>query len=489
MRTPSKTPGSARPLRAALLRAATIALSAAVFIGVLPGALVIATASPASVSERALPWWWNGQVCDAGAYSGSHPLPASYLGVQVCGPQPFAFNGGDSFRIVQEGPDPANTFGEGEWQCVELVMRFMILVYGVTPYGANGDGVVDNYSPANGGGLVKYTNGTPGVAPLPGDVLSFTDSISAGHAGVVTQSNVDANGNGSITMLSQNDTDDGWRTLAVTNWSVAGFTHHAARNWLHDPAGRGWGSSNSATAAWGGVTARPGGGYWAVTPFGKVSGVGSPRLGDAAAFHLNAPIVDIAATPSGRGYWLLGADGGIFSFGDAAFYGSTGAIALNRPVVGIAPTRTGHGYWLTATDGGIFSFGDAAFHGSTGNLALNQPVVAMAATPSGAGYWLAASDGGIFSFGDAAFRGSTGAIDLNEPIVGMAATAHGRGYWLAAADGGIFSFGDAEFRGSTSAMELAHPIAGLARAGDGRGYWLVESDGATVHAFGSARAG
>ena len=42
---------------------------------------------------------------------------------------------------------------------------------------------------------------------------------------------------------------------------------------------------------------------------------------------------------------------------------------------------TGHGYWLVASDGGIFSFGDAAFHGSTGAIALNQPIVGMAPTP------------------------------------------------------------------------------------------------------------
>jgi hypothetical protein len=59
-----------------------------------------------------------------------------------------------------------------------------------------------------------------------------------------------------------------------------------------------------------------------------------------------------------------------------------------------------------ASDGGIFSFGDAAFFGSTGSLVLNKPVVGMAATPDGRGYWLVASDGGIFSFGAAAFFGS-----------------------------------------------------------------------------------
>ena len=40
--------------------------------------------------------------------------------------------------------------------------------------------------------------------------------------------------------------------------------------------------------------------------------------------HLWQPIVGMAATPSGHGYWLVAADGGIFSFGDADFHGSTG---------------------------------------------------------------------------------------------------------------------------------------------------------------------
>ena len=73
----------------------------------------------------------------------------------------------------------------------------------------------------------------------------------------------------------------------------------------------------------------------------------------------------MASTPDGRGYWLVASDGGIFSFGDAPFYGSTGALALNDPIVAMAPTPDGRGYWLMAADGGIFTFGDAAFYGST----------------------------------------------------------------------------------------------------------------------------
>jgi hypothetical protein len=33
-----------------------------------------------------------------------------------------------------------------------------------------------------------------------------------------------------------------------------------------------------------------------------------------------------------------------------------------------------------ASDGGVFSFGDAFFRGSTGDITLNAPIVAMAAT-------------------------------------------------------------------------------------------------------------
>ena len=73
------------------------------------------------------------------------------------------------------------------------------------------------------------------------------------------------------------------------------------------------------------------------------------------------------STPDGTGYWLVASDGGIFSYGDAHFYGSTGDIHLNKPVVGMAATPDGRGYWLVAADGGMFSYGDAHFYGSTGS--------------------------------------------------------------------------------------------------------------------------
>jgi hypothetical protein len=212
---------------------------------------------------------------------------------------------------------------------------------------------------------------------------------------------------------------------------------------------------------------------------------GVDLFGDMSGTSLNQPVVGMATTPLDGGYWLVAGDGGVFSFGDAAFYGSTGNLRLNKPMLGMAATPDGQGYWFVASDGGVFSYGDAAFYGSTGAMHLNKPIVGMAATPDGKGYWLVASDGGIFSFGDAGFHGSTGSLHLNKPIVGMAPTPSGNGYWLVASDGGIFAFGDAGFFGSTGGQHLNSPIVGMAATSSGSGYWLVASDGG-VFSFGDA---
>ncbi len=226
-----------------------------------------------------------------------------------------------------------------------------------------------------------------------------------------------------------------------------------------------------------GIAATPDGkGYWLVASDGGVFTFGDAGFfGSAGNIALYRPIVGMAATPDGKGYWLVASDGGVFTFGDAGFFGSAGNIALHRPVVGMAATPDGKGYWLVASDGGVFTFGDAGFFGSTGNIALNQPIVGMAATPDGKGYWLVASDGGVFTFGDAGFFGSTGNIALNQPIVGMAATPDGKGYWLVASDGGVFTFGDAGFFGSTGGQPAAQPTVGIATTPDGKGYWTATS--------------
>ncbi|HEY4928828.1 MAG TPA: IPT/TIG domain-containing protein [Acidimicrobiales bacterium] len=215
-------------------------------------------------------------------------------------------------------------------------------------------------------------------------------------------------------------------------------------------------------------------------------------FGSAGNLHLNKPVVGVAATPNGNGYWQDASDGGVFSYGGAGFYGSAGNLTLNAPVVGMASTPDGAGYWLVAADGGVFTYGDALFYGSAGNLRLNAPIVGIASTPDGGGYWLVAADGGVFAYGDAGFYGSAGGTALNAPITGIASTPGGGGYWFVAADGGVFAYGGAGFYGSLAGT-VASPVSGIAGTADGGGYWLVTQGGAVFNrgdaGFNGDRAG
>ena len=122
--------------------------------------------------------------------------------------------------------------------------------------------------------------------------------------------------------------------------------------------------------------------------------------GSTGGMHLNAPIVGMAPTPDG---------------GDT---GSSPQMAVSSPsemptsmdrlvpspsidpLSGWPRASTDSDTGLVASDGGIFDYGDAGFFGSTGGLPLHQPIVAMTTAPDGGGYWLVASNGGIFKFGD-----------------------------------------------------------------------------------------
>ena len=219
----------------------------------------------------------------------------------------------------------------------------------------------------------------------------------------------------------------------------------------------------------------------------------------------------------------------VYAFGSASFLGSTQGLALASPVVGMAQTANGAGYWLVAEDGGVFGY-NAPFFGSAASFPHALPAVGMGATADGGGYWIVTDDGAVYSLREravlrrprptcgsprsitdliptaggtvtgsspataacspsatpassarpaacastrpscrwrrpptdsatgssrataacsrsasAAFHGSTGGMRLNAPVVGMASANAGAGYWLAAEDGGVFTFGYAQF--------------------------------------------
>ena len=181
-----------------------------------------------------------------------------------------------------------------------------------------------------------------------------------------------------------------------------------------------------------------------------------------------APTAQAADRPgpvAGGGYWMVSSDGGIFSFGSARFFGSTGNVKLNQPIVGMAATPSGQGYWLVASDGGIFAFGEAGFFGSAGGIILARPITAMAASPSGEGYWFTASDGGVFAFGDARFFGAAAARSGSDSrtVTAMVPSPDGAGYWQASTAGELLAFGSAVDLGGLG-QAPNRPIIGMSAA-------------------------
>jgi hypothetical protein len=211
---------------------------------------------------------------------------------------------------------------------------------------------------------------------------------------------------------------------------------------------------------------------------------------------LATPPSTTAQTTGAHGYWMVGSDGGIFTFGSAQFYGSTGSLSLQRPVVGMTPTGDRGGYWLVASDGGIFSFGNAGYFGSIPGLGiapagtpgathrLNAPVVGMVPSSDDGGYFMVASDGGVFAFGDAKFEGSCPGIGgCSGAAVAVMPDASGNGYWLVTATGHVYTFGDAGYYGAPGPQST--PVTSAVRTADGKGYWILLANG-TVDAYGDA---
>jgi hypothetical protein len=112
-----------------------------------------------------------------------------------------------------------------------------------------------------------------------------------------------------------------------------------------------------------------GDGYWLIKPTdggvfaynkdGKTKGPGvSPFFGSMAGKKLAKPIVDFepyVADGEVKGYWLLGADGGVFAFGQAPFTDSYAGHPEwhkgKRTFVGISQNEAG-GYTLVAYEDG-----------------------------------------------------------------------------------------------------------------------------------------
>ncbi len=78
-------------------------------------------------------------------------------------------------------------------------------------------------------------------------------------------------------------------------------------------------------------------------------------------------------TPDGHGYWLVAADGGVFSFGDAKFFGSA-AGTTGEPVEKLISSPSGHGYWIMEQNGTALAYGDAVGQEPPSTILVFQPV-------------------------------------------------------------------------------------------------------------------
>jgi hypothetical protein len=298
------------------------------------------------------------------------------------------------------------------------------------------------------------------------------------------------------------DSEGGW-DIETTDKSLAGYQQYANDPWFHQIETLTWGPYTGSVPAPDPTptptptpdptpaptpTPDPGtpapaaserSGYWMLGSDGKVYSFGDAKgHGDApiAGATIGVVAVDVEPTPSGAGYWIVDSTGRVFSRGDAGSFGNvTTPLAFGETVTSLSSTPTGNGYWIFTSKGRALNFGDAVHLGDMSAVKLNGPVLDSIPTPSGHGYYMVASDGGIFTFGDAVFHGSTGNMKLNAPVQSLVPNPLGGGYWLVASDGGVFTFGNVPFRGSMGDKKLNQPVTGMVPYGNG--YLMVAEDG------------
>ena len=184
----------------------------------------VALAPPAASSMGGTsPKWCTGYGASVVAWTGTTPnLP-------ICGPGPD--NGGTYATITIPGPYGAFGYffnATPGFQCVELAERFLAVADGLAPVLANGQQVAANYHAAyvNTALYVNGSRGAIGHAPIPGDVISFSnapgfDSLAAGHVAVVDESSVNSAGNGTVRIAEENVGAGYWLyTIDVDRWRL-----------------------------------------------------------------------------------------------------------------------------------------------------------------------------------------------------------------------------------------------------------------------------
>jgi hypothetical protein len=229
------------------------------------------------------------------------------------------------------------------------------------------------------------------LAQADGDVSAFGDAHAYGSLGA----NQLAPGQRIVGVARTYDAHGYW--LAATDGTI--YTFGDARSYGSPVT-----AHKALPAPITGIASTPlGKGYWLVCANGKVFGFGDADVSGEPNTYL-APYDAIGQRPGG-GYVVTAADdGGVYVYPGGLLSAYGPGAAQSATFVGTAVTPSGNGTWQVGTDGGVFTSGDAKYFGSVPgeNVVLKAPITAMAATPDGLGYWLVGANGTLFPFGDAA---------------------------------------------------------------------------------------
>ena len=190
------------------------------------------------------------------------------------------------------------------------------------------------------------------------------------------------------------------------------------------------------------------------------------------------------ADPTSAGYWVVSYNGWVVQRAGARDLGcqelKNCSNYSGQRIVGAAATPTGKGLWVLGQKGEVWTVGDAQAKGDARNDSQNA--TGIVADPTGQGYTIVKSDGGIHARGDARFFGSTGGKRPGgHEVMGIALSldANGKpnGYWMTTDHGDINMFGAAPFDGSTGGNTGGSRITGITALQNRNGYALVHNDG------------
>ncbi len=133
-------------------------------------------------------------------------------------------------------------------------------------------------------------------------------------------------------------------------------------------------------------------------------------FGATLAFPLDphpTPAVTLLGSPLSKGLYIVGSGGWVESVkGDLPYYGSLSRVKLNAPIVSGAVTSQCDGYWLLGADGGVFTFGAARFHGSLSGVIAENSARSILPLFDGSGYWILCRSGKVYALGNCAYLGS-----------------------------------------------------------------------------------